>query len=156
MKTRSLMFHKNIIVASLSWAAALLIACAPGAPRDKVGKPFFMGIWHSGNQCLENIKFTDTSAEWQVNYRTCISDTIRDPFQFVDSIVYDTVRDSFLIMDFKGWEASDSEIVFYDTFKMPGGTVATSSSTLPITIWSDFQFYVDSAPNRPRTLYTKQ
>jgi hypothetical protein len=140
----------------LAGAAALLLACAPGAPRERVGKSFFMGTWHSDYQCLENFKFADTSAEWQVNYRTCISDTIKDPFQFVDSIVYDTVRDSFLIMDFRGWEASDSEIVFYDTFKMPGGAVATSSSTLPITIWSHFQFYVDSAPNRPRTLYTKQ
>jgi hypothetical protein len=150
------MLQNTISFTCLAAISALLITCEPGAPRDTVGKSFFIGTWHSDSKCLENIKFTDTHAEWQINYRTCISDTIKDPWRYVDSMTYDTVRDSFLIADYKGWRASDSAIVFLDTFKMPGGSVVTSSSTFSILIFSDFQFYAKTTADTLKVLYTKQ
>jgi hypothetical protein len=148
--------QNSITIACFTAAAALLLACEPGAPRDPVDNSYFIGTWHSQDKCLENIRFTDTRAEWQVNYRGCISDTIQDPFRYVDSMIYDTVRDSFLIMDYKGWLGSDSEIIFLDTFMTPGGNIVSSSSTLPITIQSGFQFYAENPADSSKTLYTKQ
>jgi hypothetical protein len=150
------MLQKIIAAAYPAIIPILLLACAPGAPRSPVGRSFFIGTWHSSSQCLETIMFSDVHAEWQINYRTCISDTIQDPFAYVDSIFYDTVRDSFLIMDFKGWEASDSEIVFFDTVRMPGGVLSASRSTLEIDLQSAYQFYAVNGTDSARTLYTKQ
>ncbi|MBN2189343.1 MAG: hypothetical protein JW699_07800 [Chitinispirillaceae bacterium] len=149
------MLHKDIVAAFSAAAAVALITCEPGAPPDPIDRDYFIGTWYSSDKCVENLMFSDVHAEWQINYRTCIADTIQDPFRYVDSIVYDTVRDSFLIMDFKGWEASDSEIVFFDTVRMPGGAVATTTTTLQIDVWSSFQFYVESAEDSSRTLYVR-
>jgi hypothetical protein len=137
--------------------ASLLLTCTPGAPREPVDKSFFIGTWHGDTKCLENIRFSETHAEWQINYRTCLSDTIQNPYQLVDSVTYDTVRDSFLIMDYKGWQASDSEIVFLDTFRLPTGSIVASRTACPISIASDFQFYIrNAAADTAAVLYTKQ
>lgn len=153
------MVKKIGTIVCLAVFSALLLICAPGAPREPVNKSFFIGTWHSDNKCLENIGFFETNAEWQVNYRTCLSDTIQNPSQFVDSMTYDAVRDTFLIMDYKGWQASDSEIVFLDTFKLPNGSTITSRTACPIRIMSDFQFYagnVSDTTDTAKVLYTKQ
>jgi hypothetical protein len=151
------MLHKNVAAAMFAAAAVLLVTCqpGPGAPLDPIDRDYFIGAWHSSDQCVENLVFSDVHTEWQINYRTCIADTIQNPSRYVDSIAYDAVSDSFLIMDFKGWKASDSEIIFFDTVRMPGGAVATSATALQIDIWSSFQFYVVSAEDSSRTLYVR-
>lgn len=150
------MIKKNDTIAYLAAFSVLLLTCAPGAPREPINKSFFIGTWHSDNKCPENIKFSETHAQWLINYKVCLSDTIQDPSRYVDSIKYDAVQDSFLIADYKGWQASDSEIVFLDTFKMPGGTVGTLSVTLPINLLSDFQFNAENVSDTTKVLYTKQ
>jgi hypothetical protein len=134
----------------------VVLTCDPGAPRDPTDKSFFIGTWHSSNKCMEYIVFSDTGAQWLVNYRACLSDTIKNPSRYVDSITYDAVQDSFLVMDYKGWQASDTELVFLDTVKMPGGNYAASKTSLHIQLWSSFQFYVKSAGDTSKVLFTKQ
>jgi hypothetical protein len=136
--------------------ALVVLTCAPGAPRDPIGKSFFIGTWHSANKCLEYIVFSDTDALWLVNYRSCLSDTIQDPSRYVDSITYDAVQDSFLVMDYKGWEASDTELVFLDTFKMPAGNYAATKTSFSIQMASAFQFNAKSAGDTTKVLFTKQ
>jgi hypothetical protein len=111
-------FYSKQIILIVFLLSIVFLNCSPENPSVQ-GKAYFLGTWESNNGCFKKIEFSQPIARMFLNYRECLSDTIANPDQYIDSCYIDYVQDSFLVNNFKSWDISQTEsggtIIFYDT-----------------------------------------
>jgi hypothetical protein len=152
-------YYTNKIMFFVFALSILFLNCSSENPSFQ-GKEYFIGTWKSDNCWFNKIEFSQPNARFFMNFRQCLSDTITNPDQYVDSCYLDYVQDSFLVNIWKSWDISQTEIggtiIFYDTCY---SSKASQVRSFEYEIISSNQFklieyYVEMPPLI--ILYTKQ